>query len=112
MKLIFMYHPVKNVRESLEFYQEKLGFEEAWREGEGTIALRIPESEVQLLIEEEERDLSPGGVYLVDSVDGFFNDKRDTFTFIKEPVDIPPGRYAIYEDNSGNPLRIIDFSKK
>ena len=30
---------------------------------------------------------------------------------MKEPIDIPPGRYAIYKDNSGNAIRIIDFSK-
>ncbi|MCA1032535.1 VOC family protein [Bacillus timonensis] len=112
MKLAFLYHPVKNLEESLEFYRETLGFEEAWREGEHTVALKLPNSDIQLLIENDELEFSAGGVFLVDSVDAFFRENNDKLEFVKEPVDIPPGRYAIYKDNSGNHLRIIDFSKQ
>lgn len=112
MKLVFLYHPVENLKESLVFYRETLGFEEAWREGEHTVALSLPNSDVRLLIEEEEKELAAGGVFLVDSVDGYFEEHKDVLTFVKEPVDIPPGRYAIYKDNSGNYIRILDFSKE
>jgi catechol 2,3-dioxygenase-like lactoylglutathione lyase family enzyme len=112
MKLVFLYHPVKNLKESLTFYREDLGFEEAWREGNHTVALKLPETEVQLMIEEDNEGLTAGGVFLVDSVDEFFDEKKNMLRFIKEPIDIPPGRYAIYEDYSGNPMRIIDFSKE
>ena len=61
MKLVFLYHPVKNLKESLTFYRETLGFEEAWREGEHTVALTLPNSDVRLLIEDEELELSAGG---------------------------------------------------
>lgn len=112
MKLVFLYHPVKNLKESLTFYREKLGYEEAWREGDHTVALKLPDSEIQLMIEDDEQELSAGGIFLVDSVDKIYNDNKDTLEFIKEPVDVPPGRYAIYKDNSGNLLRIIDFTKE
>lgn len=112
MKLIFLYHPVKNLKESLAFYREKLGFEEAWREGDHTAALKCPDSDIQIMIDEDEHELSAGGVFLVESVDEFYNDNKDTLEFIKGPVDIPPGRYAIYKDNSGNPLRILDLTKE
>ena len=112
MKLIFLYHPVKNLKESLQFYRDTLGYEEAWREGEHTVALSLPESDVRLLIEDDEQELGPGGVFLVNSVDDFYNKKKQTLNFLKEPIDIPPGRYAIFKDNSGNPIRILDFSKE
>jgi hypothetical protein len=66
----------------------------------------------RLMIEDDELELSAGGIFLVDSVDNFFNENKNILEFVKEPIDIPPGRYAIYKDNSGNPLRIIDFSKE
>ncbi|UTR10334.1 hypothetical protein MM300_21060 [Evansella sp. LMS18] len=112
MKLMFLYHPVKNLKESLTFYRENLGFEEAWREGDHTVALKLPDTEVQLMMEEDDDGLTAGGVFLVDSVDTFFAKKKNMLRFIKEPIDIPPGRYAIYEDESGNPMRIIDFSNE
>ena len=112
MKLLFLYHPVNNLKESLSFYRENLGFEEAWREGEHTVSLNIPDSEVKLLLEDDEKELGAGGVFLVDSVDKFYLENKESLEFVKEPIDIPPGRYAIYKDNSDNHIRIIDFSKE
>ncbi len=112
MKLVFLYHSVKNVKDSLLFYREELGFEEAWREGDHTIALRLPNTDIRLLIEDDEQDLSAGGIFLVDSVDDFYHEKKNVLKFVKEPVDIPPGRYAIYQDHDENPIRIIDFTNE
>lgn len=112
MKLVFLYHPVKNLKESLAFYRDTLGFVEAWREGEHTVALNLPNSDIRLMIEDDEQELSAGGIFLVDSVDSFFEENKDVLEFVKEPTDIPPGRYAIYKDNSGNLLRILDFTKE
>ena len=109
MKLVFLYHPVDNLMDSLSQYRNTLGFEEAWREGEQAIAIQLPGSDVKLLIENDEHDLGAGGVFLVESVDEFFREKKDVLTFVREPVDIPPGRYAIYKDGSGNVIRVVDF---
>ncbi|WP_409296537.1 VOC family protein [Peribacillus sp. SCS-26] len=112
MKLVFLSHPVKNLKESLAFYRETLGFEEAWREGEHTAALYMPGTDVRLLLENDEPDTEAGGVFLVDSVDRFHEEKNRSMEVVKAPVDIPPGRFAIYRDNSGNYIRIIDFTKE
>ena len=112
MKLLFMDYPVENLKESLAFYRDVLGFEEAWREGDHTVALKMPGSDVQLMIENDEVGLTPGAVFLVDSVDEYYKEKKDILSFVKEPMDIPPGRYAIFQDNSGNLIRILDFSKE
>ena len=77
-------------------FRDTLGFEEAWREGEHTVALQLPGSDVRLLIEDDELGLAPGGVFLVESADGFYKENKDQLEFIKQPVSIPPGRYAIY----------------
>ncbi|MFT4414301.1 VOC family protein [Fredinandcohnia humi] len=110
MKLLFLYYPVKNVDESLAYYRDVLGFEESWREGEHTAALHLPGTDVRLMIEDENEGYSAGGMFLIDSVDVFYNENKDKLNFVKGPEDIPPGRYAIYLDNAGNPIRILDFT--
>ncbi|MBO8157725.1 MAG: VOC family protein [Bacillaceae bacterium] len=112
MRLVFLYQPVKNLKESLAFYRDELGFEEAWREGEHTAALKLSDSNVRLMIEDIDEGYGPGGVFLVDSVDEFFKENQRKLDFLQEPVDIPPGRYAIFQDNSGNPIRILDFTNE
>ncbi|MEW4326946.1 VOC family protein [Rossellomorea marisflavi] len=111
-KMVYLYHPVDDLKQALTFYRETLGYEEAWREGKHTAALTIPGSTVRLLLEEDEKELGPGAVFLVNSVDEFHLEKNGTLTCLKEPFDIPPGRYAVYQDPSGNALRIIDFSNE
>jgi catechol 2,3-dioxygenase-like lactoylglutathione lyase family enzyme len=113
MKLVFISYPVNKMDEALAFYRDALGMEEAWREGARTVALRT-NSDVQILLEEDEEEhtYGPGGVFVVDNVDLFFEENKDKLTFVKEPCDIPPGRYAIFMDATGNPIRIIDLTKQ
>ncbi|MFS0780597.1 VOC family protein [Bacillus sp. 1P06AnD] len=112
MKLAFLCHPVERLQESLSFYRDELGFEEAWREGDHTIALKLPGSEVQLMIEDDGEGVAAGGTFIVDSVDEFYRINKENFDFLKLPCDIPPGRYAIFQDASGNPIRILDMSNE
>lgn len=111
MKLAFLYHPVKNIEESLTYYRDVLGYEEAWREGEHTVALKLPGTDVELMIEDEDEGFPAGGMFIVDSVDLFFEENKGKLDFVKNPCDIPPGRYAIFKDISGNPIRILDLTK-
>jgi hypothetical protein len=48
----------------------------------------------------------------VDSVDKYYEQHQEKLHFIKTPCDIPPGRYAIYQDDSENLFRIIDLSRE
>lgn len=112
MKLAFLYYPVKDLKEAVTYYRDVLGYEEAWREGEHTAALRLPGTDVQLMIEDDDEGLSAGGMFVVDSVDAFYEDNKGTVDFIKDPYDIPPGRYAIFQDISGNPIRILDLTRE
>ncbi len=111
LKLAFLFHPVKDLQESQQYY-EGLGMTEAWREGNQVLGMSMKDCEVQLMIEEDEHELGPGGVFLVDSVDDFYDEHESKLDFVKTPCTIPPGRYAIYRDGTGNPIRIIDFSNK
>lgn len=43
--------PVTNLRAALALYRDRLGWQEAWREGEGTVALKLPGSDVQLMLD-------------------------------------------------------------
>lgn len=112
MKLAFLYYPVKDLKEAVTYYRDVLGYEEAWREGEHTVALRLPGTDVQLMIEDDDEGLSAGGMFVVDSVDAFYEDNKGTVDFVKDPCDIPPGRYAIFQDISGNPIRILDLTRE
>ncbi|MDF2700418.1 MAG: hypothetical protein K0Q49_1976 [Haloplasmataceae bacterium] len=112
MKLVFLYQPVKNIEESMAYYKGVLGFEEAWREGEHTAALKLPNSDVKLMIEDDGSESEVGGMFLVDSVDKYYKENKEKIEFVKKPMDIPPGRYATFKDISGNIIRILDFSKE
>ncbi|MDM5316197.1 VOC family protein [Fictibacillus sp. b24] len=113
MKLVFHSQPVKDMKKAVIFYRDVLGMEEAWREGDHTVAFKT-NADTQILLEDDngEHVYGPGSVFLVDSVDKYFNENNQTLSFVKEPCDIPPGRYAIFSDDSGNPIRIIDMSKR
>ncbi|MCD5323197.1 MULTISPECIES: VOC family protein [Pontibacillus] len=112
MKLAFLCHPTKDMNQSLSYYKEVLGLEEAWREGDHTVALRFTENEeVQLMVEDDEGLVPSGGVFVIEDVNQFYEENQHKLSFIKEPCDIPPGRYAIFQDPDGNPFRIIDMTK-
>ncbi|WYP27200.1 VOC family protein [Alkalihalobacillus sp. FSL W8-0930] len=112
MRLAFLCHPTTDLKRALSFYREQLGLEEAWREGSHTVALKIEgNNEVQLMVETGE-NVPAGGVFIVDDVNKFYEENQSTLDFIKEPCDIPPGRYAIFNDIDSNPLRIIDMTNE
>lgn len=113
MKLAFLSLPVKNMDSAVAFYRDVLGMEEAWREGATTVALRT-NADVQLLLEqeEEEHQFGPGGIYIVENVETFYQQNKASLHFVQEPIDIPPGKYAIFTDDTGNPIRIIDLTKQ
>lgn len=108
MELKFLYHPVKDLRASLLFYHD-MGFKIAWQQGAHTVAMSLPNSNIKLLLEDDELNLTAGGIFVVENVDDFYEQNKERYSFVKTPCDIPPGRYAIYQDLSENLIRIIDL---
>lgn len=116
MKLAFVYLPVKDLESALALYRDQLGFRESWREGTTTAGLTLPGTEIQMMLEHDadaphEAD-KPGPIFQVDSVDEFYAQNKGQFVFTVEPHDIPPGRYAAFEDPSGNRIRVLDDTRE
>ena len=51
MKLSYFYVSVPELQPALSFYRDDLGLDEAWREGEGTVAFELPGTPVQLMLD-------------------------------------------------------------
>jgi catechol 2,3-dioxygenase-like lactoylglutathione lyase family enzyme len=108
MKLVFLYHPVKDLKAALAFYRDVLGWDEAWREGDATIAMSIPDSDVQVMLDasDDAASAAASGFYEVDDVDAFYESHRNDVEFVEPPHDLPPIRYASFTDPSGNLFRL------
>jgi predicted enzyme related to lactoylglutathione lyase len=112
MKLEFFYAPTNDLKESLALYRDQLGFAEAWREGETTVSLQFPGTEVQLMLVEEPPgpDNRPGPMFVVDSVVAFAEQRPAGLRVLAEPTEIPGGFIATFEDPSGNAMYVMDQS--
>ncbi|MGH8951922.1 MAG: VOC family protein [Acidimicrobiia bacterium] len=107
MRLSFLYHPVSDLREAVDFYRDVLGWDEAWRMGDDTAAMQIPGSEVLLMLAVDEADQGPSGFFEVDDVDAFWQSLPDTTTRVTPPQDLEPIRYAAIADPGGNLIRLV-----
>jgi hypothetical protein len=109
MKLEFLYAPVKkDLKAVLGLYRDALGWEEAWREGDSTVSLKMPGTEVQLMISETDSDEGVGPLFVVESVEKFHGERPDQLSTRAEPQEIPGGFIATYEDASGHPIYVMD----
>lgn len=111
MKLTFVYLPVTDIKAALALYRDTLGFEEAWREGDLTCALKLPGTDIEMMLDQDtpEQD-KPGPFFRVDSVDDFYAQYQDKLAFNAAPKDIPPGRYVSFDDEAGNRVHLLDFT--
>jgi catechol 2,3-dioxygenase-like lactoylglutathione lyase family enzyme len=112
MRLGFFYLPVADVKEALALYRDTLGWPEAWREGETTTSLRLPDTDVQLMLDQDDGSgtYTPGPVFVVDSVEAFHTQHRDELRFRFGPEEIPGGFWSAFEDQSGNLTYVLDQS--
>jgi catechol 2,3-dioxygenase-like lactoylglutathione lyase family enzyme len=108
MKLTFLYQPVRDIKESAAFYRG-LGLDEAWREGDTTVAFKLPGSPVELMLDTATGESGPGGFFEVESVDKFIADRQD-LNWSGEVIDMPGGRAAAFRDPSGNWIHLFDQS--
>jgi catechol 2,3-dioxygenase-like lactoylglutathione lyase family enzyme len=111
MKLEFLYTPTADLQESLALYRDGLGWEEAWREGDGTVSLRLPGTDVQVMLDlVEDGDSRPGPMFVVESVERFADERPAALRPCGGATEIPGGFLATYEDPTGNRIYVMDQS--
>lgn len=108
MKLEFLHTPVTDLKAALALYRDALGWEEAWREGDSTVSLKLPGTDVQLMLVEAESGQGFGPIFVVESVEKFHAERPGELRTREEPQEIPGGFMATYEDTSGHPMYVLD----
>lgn len=110
MKLEFLFVPTADLGASLALYRDGLGFTEVWREGDTTVALALPGSDVQVMLDAHDPGAVPGPVFVVESVASFHSARPAALGVLEEPTAIPGGFQATYRDPGGATLYVIDQS--
>ncbi len=108
MKLTFLYHPVTDLEAAVTFHRDVLGLDEAWREGDETVAFALPDSEIQLMLDLVDDDGGPSGFFDVGDVNAFYEARADSVTWVQTPQDLGPVRTATFADPAGNLFRIFE----
>ena len=111
MNLEFLYLPTRDLNAALALYRDGLGWQEAWREGEATVALTMPGTEVKLMLDATDPDAAVGPIFVVESVHDFHKGRPGELRISNEPAAIPGGFMAAYEDQSGNAIYVLDQSE-
>ncbi|MDQ3326206.1 MAG: VOC family protein [Actinomycetota bacterium] len=110
MKLEFLYAPTTDLEASLALYRDALGCEEVWREGDATVALTLPGTDVQLMLDANDPSAPVGPLFVVDSVQEFHTARPPALHVVDEPSEIPGGFMATYQDPAGATIYVMDQS--
>ncbi|WP_067459841.1 VOC family protein [Actinomadura macra] len=108
MKLEFLFVPTSDLKASLALYRDSLGFNEVWREGDATVALALPGTDVQLMLDAHDPKAPVGPLFVVDSVEAFHAARPETLAVVEAPSEIPGGSLATYKDPGGATLYVMD----
>ena len=110
MKLEFLLTPTSDLNASLALYRDGLGFTEMWREGDATVALALPGTDVKLMLDANDPDAPVGPLFIVESVEAFHAARPETLAAVEEPSEIPGGFLATYQDPGGASIYVMDQS--
>ncbi|TDB78682.1 hypothetical protein E1264_36630 [Actinomadura sp. KC216] len=110
MKLEFLFVPTSDLKASLALYRDSLGFTEVWREGDATVALALPGTETQVMLDANDPDAPVGPLFVVDSVQDFHANRSETLGVVEAPSEIPGGFLATYKDPGGGTIYVMDQS--
>ena len=110
MKLEFLLTPTTDLEASLALYRDGLGCEEVWREGDTTVALTLPGTDVQLMLDANDPDAAVGPLFVVDSVRDFDASRPEALRVVDKPSEIPGGFMATYQDPAGATIYVMDQS--
>jgi hypothetical protein len=72
------------------------------------MSLKLPGTEVQLMLDEAESGEGFAPIFVVESVEKFHLNRPRELSTRDEPQEIPGGFLATYEDTSGNPIYVMD----
>jgi hypothetical protein len=110
MKLEFLLVPTSDLEASLALYRDALGFNELWRESDSTVALTVPNSDLQLMLDASDPDAPVGPIFVVDSVKAFDATRPKALSVIEDVSEIPGGFMATYQDPGGATIYVLDQS--
>jgi catechol 2,3-dioxygenase-like lactoylglutathione lyase family enzyme len=108
MKLEFLLVPTSDLTASLALYRDTLGFTEVWREGDATVALTLPGTDVQVMLDANDPAAPVGPLFVVESVEAFHSARPDALAVVSEPAEIPGGYLATYRDAGGAVIYVMD----
>jgi catechol 2,3-dioxygenase-like lactoylglutathione lyase family enzyme len=110
MKLEFLFAPTSDLEGSLALYRDAFGCTEVWREGDTTVALTLPGTETQLMLDANDPTAHFGPLFVVDSVTAFHAARPASLQAVEEPAEIPGGLLATYRDVGGGTIYVMDQS--
>lgn len=108
MKLTFLYQPVDDLdglADADAFHHDVLGLDEAWRDGERTVAFWVPDRAAQIMLSTTRQP--PGPMYLVDDLDAWVDEHPGVPTAV-ERYAIPGGSVAGFAAPGGNVFYVFD----
>jgi catechol 2,3-dioxygenase-like lactoylglutathione lyase family enzyme len=106
VKLRFLLTPVPDLAGALPFFRDRLGWDEAWREGDSTVAFRLPDSQAQVMVVAGGDD-PPGPMYEVPDLDAFLAEHAD-LPVLSDRAPIPDGSVIGLGDPGGNVFYVFD----
>jgi catechol 2,3-dioxygenase-like lactoylglutathione lyase family enzyme len=110
VELSFVYLPTQDLDAALALYRDGLGFDELWREGDHTVGLAVPGTDVALMIDAAAPPgWGPGPIFGVDRVTEF-RAAHDGLEVLTEPEEIPGGMLMALRDPGGNSVYVMDQS--
>lgn len=110
MKLEFLFAPTSDLQASLALYRDAFGCEEVWREGETTVALSLPGTDVQLMLDANDPSAPFGPLFIVDDVRTFHEARPAALSVVEAPSEIPGGYSATYTEAGGGTIYVMDQS--
>ena len=105
MELKYLHVSVADMAAAVAFYAETLGMEEAWREGDGTVAFWAHDRSVQLMLVVGGH--APGPMYLVEDAVAWATAHEHVAVRVPRYA-IPGGSVAGYRDPDGNVFYVYD----
>lgn len=105
MKLTYLYQPVVDLAAAVDFHRTHLGWKEAWRDGDETVAFWLPDRSAQVMLSTSGK--APGPMYRVDDVTGWLADHPDLVVVVPQES-IPGGSVVGFETPGEHVTYVFD----